>query len=262
MNLWSSDDINGSSSSPLLTMDSYQPSHTPSATTTATITAQDTLQSRLQALIDHPATVRGESWTYAIFWQYSVDFSGQPLLGWGDGYYRGEDKNTRKDKVENSNKILQDSAEQEHRKKVLRELKSLISGASPSEDSPVEEEVTDTEWFFLISMTRTFASGEDLPGQAHLSSNPIWAAGVDRLSTSPCHRAKQGSCFGLQTMVSIPVLNGVVELGSTELIFQSHDLMNKVGMMDKVVALHFLILEWNIYPNVSTYNWLIGAGDT
>ncbi|KNA16438.1 hypothetical protein SOVF_089090 [Spinacia oleracea] len=212
-------------------MDSYQPSPTPSATTPATITAQDTLQSRLQALIDYPATVRGESWTYAIFWQYSVDFSGQPLLGWGDGYYRGEDKNTRRDKMENtqnSNKILQDSAEQEHRKKVLRELNSLISGASPAEDSPVEEEVTDTEWFFLISMTHTFASGEDLPGQAHLSSNPIWAAGVDRLSTSPCNRAKQGSCFGLQTMVSIPVLNGVVELGSTELIFQSHDLMNKV----------------------------------
>ncbi|XP_021768190.1 transcription factor MYC2-like [Chenopodium quinoa] len=227
MNLWSSDDINGSSSSSLLMMDSYNPSI---STTTASAAAHDTLHSRLQALIDVPATPRGESWTYAIFWQYSIDYSGQSLLGWGDGYYKGEDKQTRQEKAA-TNRISQDLAEQEHRKKVLRELNSLISGVSPPEDSAVEEEVTDTEWFFLISMTHTFASGEDLPGQAHLSSSPIWAAGPERLSSSPCDRAKQGSCFGLQTMVSIPVLNGVVELGSTEVIFQSPDLMNKVRVL-------------------------------
>lgn len=225
MNLWSSDDFNASSSSSSLLMDSYHPS------SVASVTAHDSLHSRLQALTDSPATVRGESWTYAIFWQYSVDYSGQSLLGWGDGYYKGEDKQTRKDKSGDSNKVSHHSAEQEHRKRVLRELNSLISGAPAPEDAAVEEEVTDTEWFFLISMTHSFASGEDLPGQAHLSSTPIWAAGADRLSSSPCDRAKQGSCFGLQTMVSIPVLNGVIELGSTEVIFQSPELMNKVRVL-------------------------------
>ncbi|CAO2819607.1 unnamed protein product [Amaranthus hypochondriacus] len=224
MNFWSSNDINGSvssSSSPLL-MDSFPPSNS----------AQDTLHTRLQALIDNPVTFRGETWTYAIFWQYSVDYSGQALLGWGDGYYRGEENKTRKDSNKPaSNRISHDLAEQEHRKRVLRELNSLISGAPAPEDSAVEEEVTDTEWFFLISMTNTFASGEDLPGQAHFSSTPIWAAGLDRLSSSPCNRAKQGSCFGLQTMVSIPVLNGVLELGSTEVIFQTPELMNKVRIL-------------------------------
>ncbi|KAL2901396.1 Transcription factor MYC2 [Bienertia sinuspersici] len=226
MNLWSSsDNINGSSSSsPLLMMDSFL-SSTTTATVTPPTTAQDTLHNRLQALIDHPA---GDTWTYAIFWQYSVDYSGS-LLGWGDGYYKGE----RQDKPNPPPSIpppTKDFAEQEHRKRVLRELNSLISGVPPPEnDSPsVEEEVTDTEWFFLISMTHTFSSGEDLPGQAHLSSTPIWAAGLDRLSSSPCNRAKQGSCFGLQTMVTIPVLDGVLELGSTDVILQSPDLMNKV----------------------------------
>ncbi|RVX14489.1 Transcription factor MYC2 [Vitis vinifera] len=54
---------------------------------------QETLQQRLQALIEGAR----ESWTYAIFWQSSVDFSGASLLGWGDGYYKGEeDKGKRR----------------------------------------------------------------------------------------------------------------------------------------------------------------------
>ncbi|OMP09620.1 hypothetical protein COLO4_05294 [Corchorus olitorius] len=69
---------------------------------------QETLQQRLQALIEGTR----ESWTYAIFWQSSYDYSGT-VLGWGDGYYKGEeDKGKGK---------LKASAEQEHRKKVLKD---------------------------------------------------------------------------------------------------------------------------------------------
>ena len=38
-------------------------------------------------------------------------------------------------------------AEQEHRKRVLHELNSLISGAAAAPDEAVEEVVTNTEWF-------------------------------------------------------------------------------------------------------------------
>lgn len=147
-------------------------------------------------------------------------------MGWGDGYYKGGE-------INKTSRSSLNPAEQEHRKRVLRELNSLISGTQPAPEdgAGVDEDVTDTEWFFLISMTQSFSGGEDLPGQAYSSSNPIWAAGSDRLSSSPCSRAKQGSCFGLQTMVCIPVLNGVVELGSTEMIFQSSNLMNKVRVL-------------------------------
>nr|GMD88640.1 transcription factor MYC2-like [Ipomoea batatas] len=64
-------------------------------------------------------------------------------------------------------------AEQEHRKKVLRELNSLISGPASTDDA-VDEEVTDTEWFFLVSMTQSFMTGSGLPGQAFYTSNPVW----------------------------------------------------------------------------------------
>nr|QJQ51171.1 bHLH transcription factor bHLH2.3 [Gardenia jasminoides] len=207
------------------------------STTSSTITAaslpsssffnQETLQQRLQTLIDGAR----EYWTYAIFWQSSVvDYGGPSVLGWGDGYYKGEeDKGKRKNPRSSSSPIS--IAEQEHRKKVLRELNSLIAGTQGSSDDAVDEEVTDTEWFFLISMTQSFVNGSGLPGQALYNSSPVWVTGADRLASSHCERARQAQGFGLQTLVCVPSANGVVELGSTELIFQSSDLMNKVRVL-------------------------------
>ncbi|KAE8678502.1 Transcription factor MYC4 [Hibiscus syriacus] len=185
---------------------------------------QESLQHRLQALIEGAR----ESWTYAIFWQSSYDYSATTVLGWGDGYYKGEeDKGKAKSKASSSSSL----AEQEHRKKVLRELNSLISGSAAPSDDAVDEEVTDTEWFFLVSMTQSFVNGNGLPGQAFFNSSPVWVVGSDRLASSMCERARQAQVFGLQTMVCIPSASGVVELGSTEVITQSSDLMNKVRVL-------------------------------
>ncbi|KAL4326548.1 hypothetical protein AHAS_Ahas13G0011100 [Arachis hypogaea] len=77
------------------------------------------------------ATCARESWTYAIFWQCSYDYSnGLTLLGWGEGYYKGE--------ADKGKAIKTTSFEQQkHRKKVLRELNSLISGPSASGSWPL-----------------------------------------------------------------------------------------------------------------------------
>ncbi|KAE8730862.1 Transcription factor MYC2 [Hibiscus syriacus] len=183
---------------------------------------QETLQQRLHALIEGAR----ECWTYAIFWQSSYDYSGSSVLGWGDGYYKGEE-----DKGKGKLKTSSAAVEQEHRKKVLRELNSLISGSMAPMDDAIDEEVTDTEWFFLVSMTQSFVNGCGLPGQALFNSTPVWVVGSDRLAGSTCERARQGQIFGLQTMVCIPSENGVVELGSTELITQSSGMMNKVRVL-------------------------------
>ncbi|KAK5846180.1 hypothetical protein PVK06_002452 [Gossypium arboreum] len=51
---------------------------------------------RLQALIEGA----DECWTYAIFWESFYDYSGSAVLGWGDGYHKGEeDKGKRKLKI-------------------------------------------------------------------------------------------------------------------------------------------------------------------
>ncbi|RAL52116.1 hypothetical protein DM860_014943 [Cuscuta australis] len=191
------------------------------AAASSVVLSQETLQQRLQIVIDGAR----ESWTYAIFWQASVaELASPSLLGWGDGYYKGEDDKARARRKATS------PAEQAHRKRVLRDLNSLIAGPGSGDDS-VDEEVTDTEWFFLVSMTHSFASGSGLPGRAFSSSSPIWISGQDNLASSPCERARQAQSFGLQTMVCIPSPNGVVELGSTELIHQSFELANKVRFL-------------------------------
>ncbi|GAA0185056.1 hypothetical protein LIER_32344 [Lithospermum erythrorhizon] len=170
---------------------------------------QETLQHRLQALIEGVQ----ERWTYAIFWQSSESM----VLGWGDGYYKREEEKGRH-KI--ASKTPVSLADQEHRNKVLRELNSLISGLESSPDEAVDEEVTDSKWFFLVSMTQSFVGGSGLPGRACFSLSLILVARAERLACSSCERAKQACSLGLQTMVLIPSANGVAELGSTELIFQ------------------------------------------
>ncbi|XP_074570948.1 transcription factor MYC2-like [Curcuma longa] len=183
---------------------------------------QDSLQHRLQALIDGAR----ESWTYVIYWQSSVDAaSGASLLGWGDGYYKGCEEHKRKQRSGTASS----SAEQDYRKRVLRELNSLISGGGPSgTDEAVDEEVTDTEWFFLVSMTQSFVNGSGIPGQVFCAGNPSWIAGAGRLAAATCERTRQAQALGLQTMVCIPVGSGVLELGSADFIAHSTEIMGQI----------------------------------
>ncbi|ESQ55631.1 hypothetical protein EUTSA_v10024688mg [Eutrema salsugineum] len=242
-NLWSTDDdasvmeaFIGSEHSSLWPLPPTLPPPPPSQSQAG----EDTLQQRLQALIEGAR----ESWTYAVFWQLSYDFAGEddggggggsintPLLGWSDGYYKGEEeKKSRKKKPNPAS-----AADQEHRKRVIQELNSLISGGGGggtvngggNSDEAGDEEVTDTEWFFLVSMTQSFINGSGLPGQAFSDSQTIWLSGSNALAGSSCERARQGQIYGLETMVCIPAENGVVELGSSEIIHQSSDLIGKV----------------------------------
>lgn len=46
----------------------------------------------------------------------------------------------------------------------------------------------------------------------------MWVVGSDQLKASSYKQAHLVSCQGIQTMVLIPVCNGAVELGSTDLI--------------------------------------------
>ncbi|KAJ0970786.1 hypothetical protein J5N97_018745 [Dioscorea zingiberensis] len=150
MNIWTDD--NASMMEAFTTpaeLAGFWPPATPGTSTSVAATPQpmyfnqETLQQRFQALIEGAR----ESWTYAIFWQSSVDLaSGASLLGWGDGYYKG----CEEDKQRRATEKAASAAEQEHRKRVLRELNSLVAGGSSSPDEVVEEEVTDTEWFFLV----------------------------------------------------------------------------------------------------------------
>ncbi|KAL6193815.1 hypothetical protein ACLB2K_034899 [Fragaria x ananassa] len=99
---------------------------------------------------------------------------------------------------------------------LMQRLQALIEGAKES-------------WTYTIF----WQSSYDMSGASVLS----WGEGFykderpDRLAASSCERVRQGQVFGLQTMVCVPTVNDVVELGSIELIFQSSNLMNKIRVL-------------------------------
>ncbi|EEE51454.1 hypothetical protein OsJ_32566 [Oryza sativa Japonica Group] len=224
----------------------------PAAAPAAAAFNQDTLQQRLQSIIEGSR----ETWTYAIFWQSSIDVStGASLLGWGDGYYKGCDDDKRKQR----SSTPAAAAEQEHRKRVLRELNSLIAGAGAAPDEAVEEEVTDTEWFFLVSMTQSFPNGLGLPGQALFAAQPTWIA--TGLSSAPCDRARQAYTFGLRTMVCLPLATGVLELGSTDVIFQTGDSIPRIRALFNLSAA--AASSWPPHPDAASADpsvlWLADA---
>ncbi|KAH0879660.1 hypothetical protein HID58_067054, partial [Brassica napus] len=217
MNLWTTDD-NASMMEAFMSSSSDISALWPPVTTTATASTtapapagfnEETLQQRLQALIEGT----NEGWTYAIFWQPSYDFSGASVLGWGDGYYKGEEDKA-KPRQRTSPPPFSTPADQEYRKK-------------------------------------SFACGSGLAGKAFSTGNAVWVYGSDQLTGSGCERAKQGGVFGMQTIACIPSANGVVELGSTEQIRQSSDLMNKVRVLFNFNggAGDLSCLNWNLDPD-------------
>ncbi|URD78197.1 hypothetical protein MUK42_06946 [Musa troglodytarum] len=80
-------------------------------------------------------------------------------------------------------------------------------------------------------MTQSFVNGAGLPGQALYAGAPSWIQGAGRLAAASCERARQAQLFGIQTMVCAPVGSGVLELGSTDTILYSLDLMAKIRVL-------------------------------
>ncbi|KAM0024145.1 putative transcription factor Nin-like family [Helianthus debilis subsp. tardiflorus] len=149
----------------------------------------DTLKKRLEELIVNA----NENWTYAIFWESSiVDDTDSFTLKWGFGYYQ--------EVIDKPNRI---------------------SWAT-------SVEVSDIGLFTFYLIRKSLDNNNGLPVQVMLSNQPVWLAGREQLSASHCEWAQKGQGLGLQTMVCIPSRDGVVELGSSELIFQSSNLIKQV----------------------------------
>ncbi|KAL0693302.1 hypothetical protein Bca4012_060482 [Brassica carinata] len=180
----------------------------------ASLSPDSALQKRLQAVLNGTH----EAWTYAIFWTPSYyDYSGDSVLKWGDGIYKGQE-------ADNSRRRRRTMAENEHRSTISDEALPVMDG----EDGV---EVSDMEWFYMVSMTVSFGSETGLPGKAFATYKPVWITGSDHISASGCDRAKKGVDSGLQTIVCIPLDNGVLELGSTVEIQQNLDLFNKIRVV-------------------------------
>ncbi|KAG8391983.1 hypothetical protein BUALT_Bualt01G0244400 [Buddleja alternifolia] len=173
-----------------------------------------TLQKKLQYILQ----TQPDWWAYAILWQTSKDEQGRIFLNWGDGHFQG---------TKEKNPI---STSQPERRKVMRGIQALI-GENPHDDmssSPVEGDVTDAEWFYVMSLAQSFSLGDGVVGKAFNSGSLVWLSGGNQLRFYNCQRAKQAQIHGMQTMVCIPTFNGVLELGSDVMILENWSLVQQV----------------------------------
>ncbi|KAJ0105742.1 hypothetical protein Patl1_17720 [Pistacia atlantica] len=162
--------------------------------------------------------VRSIQWSYAIFWSISASQPG--VLEWGDGYYNGDIK-TRKtiQAVEfNADQLGLQRTEQ------LRELyESLSAGeSSPQARRPSAalspEDLTDTEWYFLVCMSFVFNIGCQEGRSAN--GQPIWLCNAHYADSKVFSRSLLAKSASIQTVVCFPFLRGVVELGVTDRVLE------------------------------------------
>ncbi|XP_077243095.1 transcription factor MYC2-like [Tasmannia lanceolata] len=172
---------------------------TSSSSPTQTFLSPLQLQQSLQYIVQS----RPEWWVYAIFWQTTKDSNGRLVLAWGDGHFRGT-KAARKPNEEQ------------------QKLRFNSSSASS-----MDGDVTNAEWFYVVSLTRTFTEGDGIPGHAFSSGTSVWLTGHRELQIYNCERTREAQMHGIETLVCIPTANGVLELGSLDLIRENLSLMQQ-----------------------------------
>ncbi|KAL7150356.1 hypothetical protein ABFS83_05G106600 [Erythranthe nasuta] len=172
--------------------------------------------------------VRSIQWSYGIFWSISAKKHG--ALEWGDGYYNGDIK-TRKTvqtvEVDTDQLGLQRSDQ-------LRELYESLSLGEviPQPKRPTAalspEDLTDAEWYFLVCMSFVFNVGQGLPGKTLAKNGTVWLRNAHRADTKVFSRSLLAKSASIKTIVCFPHLDGVVELGTTELVPEDRNLVQHV----------------------------------
>ncbi|KAI9081244.1 hypothetical protein K1719_036816 [Acacia pycnantha] len=184
------------------------------------------LQQRLQFILHS----RTEWWVYAIFWQaWKEDSSSstrsQVLLNWGEGHFRGTRESKSKETVTSDDQWPSPNGG--------RKMKLIIP---KHKEGGGDGHVTELEWFYTVSLTRSFAAGDDVVGRAFGSATHVWLAGANtglsgrELLVHECERVGEAFAHGIQTLVCIPIPNalGVLELASNDLITQDWSLIQSV----------------------------------
>ncbi|XP_031283921.1 transcription factor EGL1-like isoform X1 [Pistacia vera] len=172
--------------------------------------------------------VRSIQWSYAIFWSLSTTQQG--VLVWFDGYYNGDIKTM---KTVQAMEIKADKIGLQ-RSEQLRELyESLLEGESEQANkrpsaalSP--EDLTDAEWYYLVCMSFVFHTGQGLPGRALANGETIWLCNAQYADSKVFSRSLLAKSASIQTVVCFPHLDGVIELGVTELIPEDPSLLQHV----------------------------------
>ncbi|KAK9068994.1 hypothetical protein SSX86_013110 [Deinandra increscens subsp. villosa] len=205
-------------------------------------TSYDGLKHMLQS------AVQSVQWTYIIFWKFSPQ---QRVLEWGDGYYNGAIK-TRKT-VEPVEVSTEEAALS--RSEQLRELyDSLASGEQQVAENQrpsvalSPEDLTESEWFYLMCASFSFAPGVGLVGKAYAKQQHLWLTDANEVDSNIFTRY-----ILAKTVICIPLLNGVVELGTTDKVEETKEFIQHVKLFF-MVGNNNLILPLPPKPTLSAHS--------
>ncbi|OAY48955.1 transcription factor MYC2 [Manihot esculenta] len=183
-----------------------------------------TLQQRLQFLLQSEP----DWWTYAIFWQKSHDETGRIFLSWGDGYFQGFADISPKLNTMNNHLQHRIPSFNSEGKRAVKGIQPLIGEPHDIDVSVMDDNnVNDVEWFYVMSLTRSFSAGDGIPGKALTTGTMVWLTGGQELQFYNCERAKEARMHGLQTFVCVPTCNGVLELGSSDMVRENWGLVKQ-----------------------------------
>ncbi|KAL3536663.1 hypothetical protein ACH5RR_000029 [Cinchona calisaya] len=183
-----------------------------------------TLQLNLQYILQSQTQ---HCWAYAIFWQTLNDDDGRLVLAWGDGYFQGTKAAAAANKNSHNSTTTTTGSDQSERKKVMKGIQALIG---ENDGGSVDDcDVTDAEWFYVMSLAQSFCVDNQggVLGKAFSSGSLIWLTGGQQLEFYNCDRAKEAQIHGIETLVCIPVAQGVLELGSNEVIKENWSLVQQ-----------------------------------
>lgn len=201
--------------------------------------------SNLQQKLQNILKIQTDSWSYAIFWQTTNDDDdGHLFLAWGDGHFHGTKSKTG----------VQSSQQSTERKNVIKGIQALIcENGDEKVVNDDDDEVTDAEWFYVMSLAQSFSIGDGVPGKAFSTASIIWLTGSQNLQFHTCKRAKEAHLHGIQTFVCIPTSNGVIEMGSNQLIKENWVLIQQVKSIFNNSIPHIVnCLEQNTNINPKT----------
>ncbi|XP_011625677.1 basic helix-loop-helix protein A isoform X2 [Amborella trichopoda] len=192
---------------------------------TAETPALSSAAAQLQRLLQ--LAVQSVQWTYSVFWQICPQ---QGVLIWGDGYYNGAIK-TRK-----TVQPMEVNAEEVclQRSQQLRELYDSLSAGETNQPSKrpcaalSPEDLTESEWFYLMCISFTFPLGIGIPGRAASRRHYIWLTGANEEDSKVFTRAILAKSAHIQTIVCIPVMDGVLELGTTERVQEDSSMVQQL----------------------------------
>lgn len=173
--------------------------------------------------------VRSIRWSYAIFWSISPSDE-EGVLEWREGYYNGDIK---------TRKTVQAADFNADHMGLLRseQLRELFESLSASETNPQTkrptaalspEDLSDTEWYYLVCMSFVFNVGQELPGTTFANGHPIWLCNAHCADSKIFDRSLLAKSASIQTVVCFPYLGGIIELGVTEMVLEDSSLIERV----------------------------------